>query len=159
MRDTDNSMANIWFRYSGDHSKGDYISDGNSIIDNIRHEQKEFDRHARYGYNDMHFYENLLKEKGCTKVDISSIFVRYATPLVRYGAAEYLKYLCVGVRVVYRQTFRDGSCKYICGPKNLSPGHLPWTIFSSEEHEFQLKRNEFLLGIRLPRRFRTNLLH
>lgn len=150
-------MSDIWFQYSGARSEGnygrfydrDYIRDGNLLIDNIRQEQREFDRHARYGYNDMQFYENLLAENGCTNVDISSIFVRYATPLVRYGAAQYLKYLCVAVGVVYRQTFRDGSCKYVRGPKNLSAGNLPWTLFSSKEHEFQLKRNEYLLGIRL----------
>ncbi len=155
----ENSMANIWFRYSGTpfskapcghfYDERDCIRGGNSVIDNIRHVQSELDHRAIHCYNDMQFYEDLLRQEGCAKVDISTIFVRHATPLVRIGVGEAAKHICVGIRVDYRQTFQDGSFKIVSGPNNVSPAEPSFSFYSSREHKFQLRRNEFLNGIRL----------
>ena len=159
MDTNENPTANIWFRYSGTRNtegpcgrfceEGECIAEGNSVIGGICNAQSTLGHRARHCFNDMQFYEDLLREKGCTKVDISSIFVRYATPLVRIGVGEAAKHVCVGIRVVYRQTFQDGSRKIINGPINQSPEEPSFTIYSSKEHKFQLRRSEFLAGITL----------
>lgn len=138
---------NLWFRFSGSHNMGHFITkDFRRTGDD---EMNHCSLRGRERFNDIQFYEGLLQEKDCIRVDICKLCV-YRTSR---GISRFY--------VHYRLTFFDGSTEEREGPDHF--------FYSPQENEelpelWILEDTEFLLGVTINQdeivrgvTFKTNL--
>jgi len=88
-------------------------------------------------FNDFNFYDNLCRQDGCTRVDISSIRVRH-------------NHFCHGFQVQYRSTFENGSeCLTWSEPHFFSSGYYAFHSGRPEEASWVLAKDEYITGLQV----------
>ena len=89
-----------------DHSSRNRNNNVHSLLNEVIGGNHGYNPH-RGGFNDLGFYLDLCAKDGCKKVDLSSIHVHHSNEF------------CMGIKVFYQSTFRDGSTSI-----SFTPDHV-----------------------------------
>ena len=120
----------LWLNFSGSNQNGRFIT--SYFRQSGDEEMNQSNLLGGVRFNDILFYEDLLEEKDCIRVDISKLYVFHTSR----GISRFY--------VHYRLTFSDGSTEEREGPTHF---------FLSEENSvldvWLLGDNEFLRGVKV----------
>lgn len=98
------------YAFTTDHSSNNINNNVHSLLlllNEVIGGNHGYNNPHRGGFNDLGFYLDLCAKDGCTKVDLSSIHVHHSNEF------------CMGIKVFYQSTFRDGSTSI-----SFTPDHV-----------------------------------
>mmetsp|Transcript_50899 Transcript_50899/g.69277 ORF Transcript_50899/g.69277 Transcript_50899/m.69277 type:complete len:248 (-) Transcript_50899:79-822(-) len=88
-------------------------------------------------FNDISYYFGLLSEEGCVRVDIARVLCRHNS-------------FVIGLQVVYRSVFRDGSTRFSEAPAHFfESGFYSYHGGQRETVVHELEDGERIIGLRL----------
>ena len=98
------------YAFTTDHSSNNINNNVHSLLlllNEVIGGNHGYNNPHRGGFNDLGFYLDLCAKDGCKKVDLSSIHVHHSNEF------------CMGIKVFYQSTFRDGSTSI-----SFTPDHV-----------------------------------
>lgn len=129
-------MNNLKFHFaSTDYNlSANHYREGNGIMKKRSH--SHCFTYVDLPFNDLDFYQYLLTEKGCIRVDIAKVKCLHSFEIMR------------GIQVVYRSTFSDSTTRETDAPLHLmNRGYYTYEHSLYKTSVFELEEGEFLTDI------------